>query len=55
VPWLVETQPEGFVEIGPELAAENLHSWQTGRVPICVTYHGPPDLGAVAERVRVES
>jgi hypothetical protein len=33
------------------VSMKELYLWNRGRVPIAVVYHGPPDLGAVAQRV----
>jgi hypothetical protein len=52
---LEDAQGHGFLFIlGRRAGAsmEDLHRWSDGRDPTVVRYEGPPDLGAVAVRVR---
>ena len=52
---LEDAQGHGFLFIlGRRAGASmgDLHRWSDGRDPIAVRYEGPPDLGAVAVRVR---
>lgn len=39
---------------GAGATIQDLHLWEAQQVLVCVDYEGPPDLGAIATRVRAE-
>jgi hypothetical protein len=54
---LADAQGRGYLfKLGKKsgVSMDDLHAWRQGAVPVRVQYHGPPDLGAVAEQVRVQ-
>ena len=54
---LTDSQGRGYLfKLGKKsgVTMDDLHAWQQGGVPVRVQYAGPPDLGAVAEQVKVD-